>query len=126
MLRKLIVLAFVLSLLGCPASNSSTDYTIGTAIVSWNAPTGATYYVITQTPGDQGSATDSRGDADASPVPNPLLFYLTPGSYTFTVSAYALSTDPQNNIPPIATATALPSPVSVSVGQTYNLTATLP
>ena len=117
-----LVLAFVLSLPGCSSNTSSTVYTIGTAIVSWNAVNGATYYVITQTPGDQGSATVTMGVADT----NPILFYLVPGTYTFSVSAYALSTDPQNNISAIATAPALPSPVSVSVGNNYDLTATLP
>jgi hypothetical protein len=117
-MKKLLVLALVLGLAGCSSSTSSTAYTIGTAIVSWDTADSAVYWVITQTPGDQGSATVSIGVGNNSPV----LFYLTPGTtYTFSVSSY-LSPPP---LPPaFATATALPSPITVATGQNYDLFAT--
>ena len=114
-MKKLLVLALVLGLAGCSSSTSSTAYTIGTAIVSWDTAGSAAYWVITQTPGDQGSATVTIGVSNNSPV----LFYLTPGTtYTFSVSSYTSSSVF------IATAIALPSPITVATGQNYNLFAT--
>ena len=60
-MKKLLLLALVLGVAGCSSSSSSNAYTIGTAIVSWNTNGAAVYWVITQTPGDQGSAAVTVG-----------------------------------------------------------------
>ena len=117
-MKKLLLLALVLGVAGCSSSTSSNSYTIGTAIVSWNTNGAAVYWVITQTPGDQGSAAVTVGVNVNSPV----LFYLTPGTYTFSVSSYPTNVYP---LPaPILTAPALPSPITVATGQNYDLFAT--
>ena len=125
-MKKLLVLAILLSLLGCSGSSASNYYYIGTVIVSFtDAMPNASFYVITQTPGLQGSATaiDTIEDPNET-TPAPVVFYVPAASYTFSLSAYAHDTDLQNSIPPLSTVSALPSPVSVSTGSNYDLTAT--
>jgi hypothetical protein len=208
MKKLLLLIAVVLILSGCPSNTSSTSYSIGNVIVSWNAVTNPTpvpinvlvglgapttpgnpqtipwpspqtgqnwlvsdpgysddgyiyqwngstwvqqsrslgetavlggigymytstgwitpatpeyypvYYTITQTPGDYGQATAVQGEIGTTSA----IFDLGPGTYSFTVSAYNY----QEATTPFVTASAIPSPVSVSVGQTSYVTANLP
>ncbi|MGA2764336.1 MAG: hypothetical protein ABSG17_13330 [Spirochaetia bacterium] len=79
------------------------------------------YYQVVQTPGVYGSATAQQGTSY-----NSVTLILDPGTYSFTVSAYYSLDTCFHGSAAFETAPALPSPVSVSVGQTVDTTATLP
>jgi len=196
-MNKLLLLSVaILIFSGCPSNTSSTSYSIGNVVVSWNAltPPGAfvlvglgapnmpgnpqtipwpspqpgqnwlvsdpgysddgyiyqwngtwvqqgraldeiatiggtdyvytstgwiispVYYAITQTPGYYGQASAITGSTGTSQTLD-----LAAGTYSFTVSAYTYVDGTL-----LATALALPSSVTVSVGQTSYATAPLP
>jgi hypothetical protein len=121
-MKKLLGSLIVSFLLAACSNNSSSsnDYAYGNVVLSWNAKTNAAYYIVTQTPGDYGSAMDTvTVTAVTSTTEYSQIFYVynNGGTYTYTVSAY----DSTSTL--ISTASTT---VTANYTQTQNVTLALP
>jgi hypothetical protein len=79
------------------------------------------YYTVVQTPGDYGQATAVQGEIRVTSA----IFDLDAGTYSFTVNAYTADRGVAGSTL-FATAPALPSPITVTIGETTYATANLP